>query len=74
MATADHGHAAHGHAAHGHAAHDPAEIAGDKRAAYVGLVAGVAILGSLVYGMVMWTNARFAGHEGGEKAAETSPR
>ncbi len=88
MATADHTHAApgaraaHGAGAHGashhdaHAGHHGAhadDVAGDKRAAFVGLVGGMALIGALMYGMVQWTNAQFAGHSaGGEKAAATS--
>jgi hypothetical protein len=84
MATANHTHAAPAasaahdaghHDAHAHAGHHgdhAAEVAGDKKAAFVGLVGGVALIGALVYGMVLWTNTRFAGHEGGEKAAAAS--
>jgi ABC-type Zn2+ transport system substrate-binding protein/surface adhesin len=69
-AAHDHAHAhahAHGDAHHGHHAHD---AAGDKKAAFVGLVGGLALIGALVYGMVLWTNAQFAGHAaGGQPAA-----
>jgi hypothetical protein len=61
-------HDAHGHAGHDHGAHD-AEVAGDKRAAFVGLIGGMALIGALVYGMVLWTNAQFAGHAPGAKPA-----
>ncbi len=61
-------HAGHAHAGHG-AHHDPAV---DKRAAFVGLIAGMAVIGALMYGMVQWTNAQFAGHAGGERAAGAS--
>ncbi len=61
---------AHAHAGHGHGAHhDPAV---DKRAAFVGLLSGMALIGALMYGMVQWTNAQFAGHAGGERAAGAS--
>ena len=45
------------HASHGH--HD---VSQDKGAAFVGLFAGLVVLGALTYGMVVWTNGRFAGH------------
>jgi hypothetical protein len=44
----------------------------DKKAAFVGLVGGVALIGALVYGMVLWTNAQFAGHEAGASKAAAS--
>ncbi len=67
---------AHAHAdhAHGHHGHDPADVAGDKRAAFVGLVGGLALIGALMYGMVLWTNAQFAGHaEGGARSGAAAP-
>jgi hypothetical protein len=74
-----HAHDAHahgGHDAHGHGAHGHHDAAGDKKAAFVGLIGGMALIGALVYAMVLWTNAQFAGHaggaEGGAKAAETT--
>ena len=71
-AAADAHAAPHAHDAHGaHGAHDH-DVAGDKKAAFIGLVGGMALIGALVYGMVLWTNAQFAGHEGGAKAAATS--
>ena len=66
MAT--HGHDAHGHAAHGHAAHGS-----DKGAAFVGLFGGMILLLAVVYGIVQWTNAKYAGHEGGETPAAAAP-
>ncbi len=61
-----------GHPAHG-AHHDVHDVTGDKRAAFVGLLSGMVVVGALVYGMVLWTNAQFAGHEaGGAAAAQTS--
>jgi hypothetical protein len=75
-AHAHHGHDAHGHdahGAHGHGhghGHGADDVAGDKKAAFVGLVGGMAVIGALVYGMVLWTNAQFAGHAaGGERPA-----
>ena len=82
MATAaDHSHGAsadaHGahagahDAAHGHGAH--VDTTGDKGAAFVGLIGGMLVIGALMYGVVAWTNAQYAGHEGGgEKAAAAS--
>lgn len=64
--TANHAHGATTDA-HGHGTHvDPS---GDKRAAFMGLFAGMVLLGGFLYGMVTWTNARYAGHEGGGPAA-----
>ncbi|MBY0491011.1 MAG: hypothetical protein K2R93_14300 [Gemmatimonadaceae bacterium] len=39
----------------------------DKGAAFTGLIGGALVIGAILYGIVMWTNAKFAGHEGGEK-------
>lgn len=58
-------------AAHGHGAH--IDTTGDKGAAFTGLFAGAALLGGLIYGMVTWTNSRYA-HEGGEKPAAEATR
>lgn len=65
-----HGHADahHAHAGHG-AGHGADDVAGDKRAAFLGLIGGVVVIFALMYGMVLWTNAQFAGHEGGERPA-----
>ena len=71
MAThADDGHGGHAHGAHGHGHVD---TSGDKGAAYMGLFGGALAIGGLLYGVVTWTNSRYA-HEGGEKpaAAEAS--
>ena len=54
--------------AHG-AHHDVHDVTGDKKAAFVGLVGGMAIIGALMYAMVLWTNAQFAGHAAGGAAA-----
>ena len=54
--------------------HGHADVAGDKRAAFVALVAGMAVIGAFMYGMVQFTNARFAGHEGGERPAAEASR
>lgn len=68
---AGHAHGAHDGHGHGHAHVD---TSGDKAAAFVGFGLGMVALGAMMYGMVMWTNSPYAGHEGGEKpaAAETS--
>jgi len=68
-----HGDDVHGH---GHGHHGPDDVAGDKKAAFVGLVGGMALIGALMYGMVMWTNAQFAGHAAeatGSGATTTAP-
>ena len=39
----------------------------DKGAAFTGLIGGAIVIGAILYGIVLWTNAQFAGHEGGEK-------
>lgn len=41
----------------------------DLGAAFTGLIGGAILLGAILYGVVLWTNARFAGHEKGEKKA-----
>jgi uncharacterized protein (DUF983 family) len=61
------GHAHDGHAhGHGHGHHD---AAGDKAAAFVGLLGGMVLIGAMMYAMVLWTNSRFAGHEAGARPA-----
>jgi hypothetical protein len=49
-------------------AHPHHDVSRDKGPAFVGLIAGIVLLGAFMYGMVQWTNAQFAGH-GAEKAA-----
>jgi hypothetical protein len=44
----------------------------DKGAAFMGLIGGAIFIGAILYGVVLWTNARFEGHEGGKKAAVVS--
>ena len=57
----------HGHDHHGHAHHGS-----DKGAAFVGLFGGLILLLAVVYGIVVWTNGKYAGHgEGAAAAAET---
>jgi hypothetical protein len=60
--------ATHGHDHHGHAAHGS-----DKGAAFVGLFGGLILLLGVVYGIVRWTNAKYA-HEGGERPAAEATR
>jgi len=54
--------------------HDPHaldyhDVSEDRAPAYVGLVASALILLALIFGMVKWTNSRFAGHSKAEGAA-----
>lgn len=42
---------------------------GDKRSAFVGMIVTAVLLFILAFGLVQWTNSRFAGGEHG--AAET---
>ena len=35
----------------------------DMGAAFVGLIGGVIFIGTVLYAVVMWTNARFASHK-----------
>ena len=37
---------------------------GDKRSAYVGMIVTAALLFVFAYGIVLWTNSKFAGGEG----------
>ncbi len=39
----------------------------DKSAAFTGLIGGAIFIGAILYGITMWTNAKFAGHAEGEK-------
>lgn len=53
-----------------HAAHHPE----DKKAAYTGLITGAIFIGAVMYGLVLWTNAKFEGHKAeAAPAAETAP-
>ncbi len=60
---------AHGHA-HDHAHHS---VRDDRVPAYVGLIAGGAVIFAVLFGVVQWTNAQFAGH-GAEKAGAAATR
>ena len=54
-----------GHAQHG----------SDKGAAFVGLIGGAVLIGAILYGIVIWTNSLFAGHEAEKpSAAVTAPQ
>ena len=57
----------YGDGAHAHAAHH--DTSGDKGAAFVGLIAGMVLLGSLLFGMVKWTNHHLGAGEAGSAAA-----
>ena len=41
---------------------------GDKSAGFIGLIATAALLFAIAYGIVLLTNAKFAGHEKGAAA------
>jgi hypothetical protein len=41
---------------------------GDKRAAFVGMIVTFVALFIMAYGIVQWTNAKFAGHKAEAKA------
>ena len=49
-----------------------AQQGSDKGAAFVGLIGGTIFIGAIMYGIVLWTNAQFAGHEAEKKAAAVS--
>ncbi|MDF1504277.1 hypothetical protein [Roseisolibacter sp. H3M3-2] len=52
-------------------AHHHEDVSRDKGPAFVGLVAGIVLIGAFVYAMVLWTNSRFEGHAAGGAAAAT---
>ncbi len=49
-----------------------AQQGSDKGAAFIGLIGGAIFIGAILYGIVLWTNAAFAGHEAEKKAASVS--
>lgn len=49
-----------GHDAHG---------GSDTGAAFAGLIGGAIFIGAILYGIVLWTNDRFAGHKAEKPAA-----
>ncbi len=53
-----------------------AEQDSDKAAGFMGLIGGAIFIGAIIYGIVLWTNAQFAGHEseGKKGAAIEAPR
>jgi len=49
---------------------DNSKHGSDAGAAFMGLFGGALFIGIIIYGIVLWTNSRFAGHEnGGETSA-----
>ena len=52
---------------HGHG-HAHVDTSGDKGAAFTGIFVGMVVLGGMIFGMVKWTNSRYA-HEAGERPA-----
>ena len=40
--------------------------------AFTGLIGGAIVIGAILYGIVLWTNARFAEHHKAEKKASIS--
>jgi len=55
-----HDHGGQGHAGHGHGGHGA--HGSDRTPAFVGLLGGGAVIGAILYGVVLWTNAQFEGH------------
>jgi hypothetical protein len=56
--------------AHGaHGAHH--SVRGDRAAAFIGLIGGAIFIFGVLFGVVQWTNSRFAGHGEGAKAEAT---
>ena len=54
------------------ATHSVRPPARDKAPAFVGLVAGAAVIFAILFGVVKWTNSRFAGH-GAAPGAQSAP-
>lgn len=46
----------------------------DRKAAYTGLIIGAIAVFAILFGVVVVTNAQFAGGEHGEKAAVETPK
>jgi len=46
-----------------------AEQGSDKGAAFMGLIGGAIFIGAILYGIVIWTNGKFAGHEAEKPSA-----
>jgi hypothetical protein len=53
-----------------HAHHDHK---GDAKAAFTGLIVGAIVLLVIMYGIVRWTNSKFAGHAAAAPAAGAAP-
>ncbi|QJR36256.1 hypothetical protein [Gemmatimonas groenlandica] len=49
-----------------------AQQGSDKGAAFIGLIGGAVLIGAILYGIVIWTNGQFAGHEEKKAAAAFS--
>ena len=60
-----------GHDAHGatHGTHH--SVRGDRTPAFIGLIGGAIFIFAVLFGVVLWTNGRFAGHGEGAKAEAT---
>lgn len=46
-----------------------AQQGSDKAAGFTGLILGAMLIGAIMYGIVLWTNKQFAGHEAEKKGA-----
>ncbi len=44
----------------------------DKGAAFMGLIGGALFIGAILYGIVLWTNAAFEGHEAEKKTGSSA--
>lgn len=44
----------------------------DMGAAFTGLIGGLVFLGAIIYGIVLWTNARFESHHKAKAAVTVS--
>ena len=49
------------------------DVSRDKGPAFVGLFTGLIVLGGFIYGLVLWTNAQYAGHAAGEAPSAQAP-
>ena len=59
----------HGGHAVTHEAHH--SVRGDRAPAFIGLIGGAIFIFAVLFGVVKWTNAQFAGHGEGAKAEAT---
>jgi plastocyanin len=66
-------HTTHDQGGHGHGGHGP--HVSDRNPAFVGLIGGGALVGAILYGVVVWTNGKFEGHvrEKAPAAASAAP-